>query len=250
MKGAGIRDTIPRGMGVNFLFQQLFEAESSTYTYLLSDPKTKETVLIDPVLETAERDYKLLKELGMDLIWILETHVHADHVTGAGELRQRTGAKIALSRASNVKAADRFLEDGETIRVGSVELRAIATPGHTDSCMSYYSGDRVFTGDALLVRGTGRTDFQQGSSERLYENITRKLFSLPPETLVYPAHDYKGFTSSSIEAEKMWNPRVGGGKTKTEFIEIMRQLKLADPKKLAIAVPANNLCGALSKVGE
>ena len=227
------------------LFHQLFEIESSTYTYLLADETSKEAVIIDPVLETAERDLTLISELGLKILYSLETHIHADHVTGAAVIRGRTSAKTALSRASGVACADILLDDGSELSFGSHTLKAIATPGHTDTCMSYYVEGRLFTGDALLIGGTGRTDFQQGSSDRLYESI-QKLFKLPPETLVYPAHDYKGQTVSKIEVEMKNNPRVGGGKTKDEFKKIMSELKLADPKKIQIAVPANLKCGEIS----
>lgn len=225
------------------IFHQLFEAESSTYTYLLADSETKEAILIDPVLETVDRDLKLLGELGLRLVYVLDTHVHADHVTGAGILRERTGAKTGVGVGGNVACADLALVDGQTLSFGRFSVRVLATPGHTDSCVSYVCEGRVFTGDALLIRGTGRTDFQQGSSERLYQSIKDKLFVLPPGTLVYPGHDYRGHTSSTIGAEMQHNPRVGGGRTLAEFAKIMAELKLANPKKIHEAVPANMACG-------
>lgn len=229
------------GMG-RLLFQQLFEKESSTYTYLLADADTREAVIIDPVRETAPRDLKLIKEMDLKLTHILETHLHADHVTGAAALREATGAKIAMARAAGA-AATLPLDDGMTIAFGEHRLKVIATPGHTDGCLSYHLGDRVFTGDALMVRLAGRTDFQQGSPKRLYESL-QKLFQLPEETVVYPAHDYAGFTSSTIGLEKRFNARIGGGKSEFEFVSIMNGLNLPPPKKLAEAVPANLKCGA------
>lgn len=227
-------------------FHQLYEAESSTYTYLLADPDTKEAVLIDSVLETVERDLKLIEEYGYKLTYILDTHVHADHITGAGLIRERTGAKTAVSVDAGVGCAEVLLQDGEELSFGQFKLKALATPGHTNGCMSFYCEGKIFTGDALLIRGTGRTDFQQGSSEKLYESITKKLFQLPDGTQVYPGHDYRGQTSSSIEMEKKFNPRVGSGKTKDQFVQIMSELKLANPKKIHEAVPANLACGKLA----
>lgn len=228
------------------LFYQLFESESSTYTYLIADNDTKEAALIDSVSETVERDLQLIKDLGLNLKYLLETHIHADHITGADKLRALTGAQVAISKASGVPCADLLLDDGQELLLGDKKIRAIATPGHTNTCMSYYFSDRVFTGDALLIRGNGRTDFQEGSADKLYDSITKKLFTLPDETQVYPGHDYKGQTASTIGVEKKCNPRVGQGKSKEEFVQIMGQLKLADPKKIAIAVPANLKCGRIT----
>lgn len=221
------------------LFRQLFDAESSTYSYLLADEASREAVLIDPVLEQVDRDLAVLSELGLKLVYVCDTHIHADHVTAAGELRRLTGARTAVSARASVGAADVALRDGQEIRFGSHALRTLETPGHTESCLSFAIADLVFTGDTLLIEGTGRTDFQQGSAGQLYESITKKLFTLPDETKVYPGHDYKGRSHSSIGAEKAKNPRVGGGKTKAEFIELMQNLKLAQPKKILEAVPAN-----------
>lgn len=225
------------------IFHQLFEKETSTYTYLLADPKTKEAVLIDPVIETVERDLKLIQELGLKLNYVLDTHIHADHVTAAGEIRKRLGIKTGVSQGAQVDCADVTLKEGTEIKFGSYTIKVLETPGHTNSCISLYCNDRVFTGDALLIRGNGRTDFQQGSSDRLYDSVHNKLFKLPPETKVYPAHDYNGQTSSTIEMEMKFNPRVGQAKTKAEFIEIMKNLKLDQPKKINEAVPANMACG-------
>lgn len=225
------------------IFHQLFESETSTYTYILADEETREAIIVDPVLETADRDLKLLGELNLKLKYIVDTHIHADHVTGAGHLRKMTGAQTGVSAQAKVDCADISLRDGDELSFGKYKLKALETPGHTDSCMSYFVDGKVFTGDALLIRGTGRTDFQQGSSDKLYDSIKTKLFSLPDETIVYPGHDYRGFASSTIGLEKKYNPRVGAGRTKDEFVKIMGELKLANPKKIHEAVPANLGCG-------
>jgi glyoxylase-like metal-dependent hydrolase (beta-lactamase superfamily II)/rhodanese-related sulfurtransferase len=231
-------------MNKKLVFQQLFEAESSTFTYLLADAASKEAVLIDSVVETVDRDLKLIGELDLKLKYVLDTHIHADHVTGAGEIRRLVeGVVTAVPRNASVPCADIHLADGDEVKFGSFTIRALETPGHTDASLSYLCEDMVFTGDALLIRGTGRTDFQGGSAEELYDSVTKKLFSLPPDTKVYPAHDYKGFTSSTIEMEQKHNPRLGAGKSKQEFVKIMSELKLAYPKKIDVALPANQACG-------
>ncbi len=232
-----------RGYRLGIDFYQLFESQSSTYTYLLRDPKTQEAVLIDPVKEMIERDLKLVEELGAHLKYVLDTHIHADHVTAAGELRKRTRAQTGIGWKSGVDCADLLLKDGEEVFFGQIAIRALSTPGHTDGCTSFLVGDRVFTGDALLIRGTGRTDFQEGSSLRLYQSITKTLFALPESTLVFPAHDYRGQTHSTIGLEKRFNPRVGGGKSEAEFVRILSELHLPPPQKIAEAVPANRGCG-------
>jgi glyoxylase-like metal-dependent hydrolase (beta-lactamase superfamily II) len=225
------------------IFYQLFESESSTYTYLLGDEKSKEAILIDPVLETVERDIKLLSELGLKLVWTIDTHVHADHITGAASLRSRLGAKTCVSKHSNVACADRLLSEGDLISFGSYSLKALETPGHTDSCMSFVIDKMIFTGDVLFVRGCGRTDFQQGSSEKMYRSIYDKIFSLSDDTIIYPGHDYKGMTHTTVFLEKKFNPRIGGNKTLAEFSQIMANLNLAPPKKIQESVPANLQCG-------
>lgn len=224
-------------------FFQLFEAESSTYTYLIADASSKEAALIDPVIETFERDLQLVSELNLKLKYTLETHIHADHITGASEIRKRTGALAAVSKESKVECADILLTDGQELNLGLKKIKVITTPGHTNTCISYYFEGMVFTGDALLIRGTGRTDFQQGSSANLYDSVHQKLFTLPETTRVYPGHDYKGQTASTIALEKKFNPRLGSNKSKEDFVKIMAELKLALPKKINEAVPANMVCG-------
>lgn len=233
-------------MSTSTIFYQLFESETSTYTYLIADPISKEAALIDPVREMVDRDLKLIEELGLHLKYVLDTHVHADHITGSGEIRKRTGAQIALGAAANVKNADLALQDGQELELGTLKIKALATPGHTDSCMSFVFDGRIFTGDALLIRGTGRTDFQQGSAEKLFDSIVNKIFLLPDDTQVFPGHDYRGQSSSTVGLEKRFNPRLGQGKTKADFIRTMSELKLAHPKKISESVPANLICGDYS----
>lgn len=230
-------------MKTDIIFHQLFDSESATYTYLIADPKTKEAALIDPVLETVDRDLKLIEELGLRLMYVLDTHIHADHITGAGEIRRRTGVQTAVSKDAQVDCVDIPLEDGQELLLGDRKIHVLATPGHTNTCMTYVFEGRAFTGDALLIRGCGRTDFQQGSSEKLYESVVGKLFHLPDETLVYPGHDYRGMTSSTIRVEKMHNPRLNERISKEQFKQIMSDLKLANPRKIHEAVPANLACG-------
>lgn len=224
------------------IFRQLYDLESSTYTYLLADDCTKEAVLIDPVKEQIERDLKLIQELGLKLVTVLDTHVHADHITAAGQLRNRTGCKTGLSARYDVTCADLMLNQGDVVRIGEqVHIRVLETPGHTNGCLTYQCEDMVFTGDALLVRGCGRTDFQNGSARTLYESVTGKLFTLPDSTRVYPAHDYRGHMLSTIGEEKRLNPRLT--KTREDFEAFMANLKLTFPKKIMEAVPANQACG-------
>lgn len=225
------------------IFHQLFEHESSTYTYLLADEETKEAILIDSVFETVERDTKLIQELGLKLKFLVDTHIHADHITGAGSLRVRTGAKTAVSKGANVQCVDITLNDGDELTFGKYTLKAMSTPGHTDSCMTFYCEGMLFTGDVIFIRGTGRTDFQQGDARKMYHSITTRIFSYPDSTKIYPGHDYKGITFSTVGEEKKFNPRIGGGKTEDEFVKIMSELKLANPKKIDVAVPANLKCG-------
>ena len=228
------------------LFRQLLDRPTSSYTYLVADETTHEAVLIDPVRDQLDRDLQLLGELGLTLRYVLDTHTHADHVTAAGALRERTGAKTAASWKGPA-CADIHVRDGDVLAVGAITVKAIATPGHTDCSMSYLVDDRVFTGDALLVRGCGRTDFQNGNARELYATITSVLFALPDATLVYPGHDYRGHGVSTIGEEKRHNPRVAG-KTEDEFVALMNGLELAPPSRLLEAVAANRACGAPSPV--
>ena len=227
------------------LFRQLFDPTSSTYTYVLADEVTREAVIIDPVIDQLDRDTQLIQELGLTLLFALDTHVHADHVTASGSLANRLGTKTVLSERSGVGYADRLVKDGDRVAFGRYHLEVRETPGHTDGCLTFVTGDRsmAFTGDALLIRGSGRTDFQQGSSRTLYHSVHEKIFTLPDDATVYPAHDYKGRMSSSVGEEKRWNPRLGQGKTIEQYAEIMANLQLAPPKQLAVAVPANLHCG-------
>lgn len=233
------------------LLRQLFDEETHTYTYLLADPKSRKALLIDTVLGQTDRDLQLLAELDLSLAYVLDTHVHADHVTGAGVLRERTGAKIVAS-PHGAECIDMPVSDGDLLKMGDVEVRVIETPGHTDDSLSYLVDGNVFTGDALLIRGCGRTDFQNGNARELYESIAERLFALPEKTAVWPAHDYHGHTQSTIGEEKTRNPRVAG-KSREEFVELMESLRLPRPKYLDIAVPANRECGlglSVSDVGD
>jgi glyoxylase-like metal-dependent hydrolase (beta-lactamase superfamily II)/rhodanese-related sulfurtransferase len=231
----------------HMIFRQLYDADSSTFTYLLADPLTKEAVIIDSVKENLARDLQLINQLGIKLVYTLETHIHADHITASKELSQRTGAKTVVPWTAQVPCADILLKDGDTLRFGQETITAIYTPGHTNTCMSYLVGDRLFTGDALLIRGTGRTDFQSGSATELYNSIKNKLYTLPDQVLVFPGHDYKGMTQTSIGEEKFFNPRINNQTTQAEFVATMQNLKLADPKKIHEAVPANLQCGTIKE---
>jgi sulfur dioxygenase len=225
------------------LFRQLFDRESSTYTYLIASDETQEAILVDPVLEQVERDLKLLQELGLKLSYCLETHIHADHVTGTGKLRSLTHCQGIVPENAQVDCADREIKDGEVIEIGEVRVKAIYTPGHTDSHTAFLVDDKILlTGDSLFIRGCGRTDFQSGNPGTLYDSITQKLFTLPDDTLVYPGHDYRGQTVSTIKEEKVFNPRLAG-QTRDGFIEIMNGLNLPNPDKIMEAVPANQRCG-------
>ena len=223
------------------IFRQLFDPQSSTYTYLLADPTSREALLIDPVFEQARRDAALIDELGVKLTWVLETHIHADHVTGAWLLREKLGSKIASSRAGGAEGADKYLQAGERIGFGQRHVEALATPGHTNGCMTYVLDDRsmAFTGDALLIRGCGRTDFQQGDPRTLFRRVREQIFSLPDRCLVYPGHDYRGLSVTSVGEEKLFNPRLAESIGEGDFVGYMTHLGLPHPKQMEVAVPAN-----------
>lgn len=225
------------------LFRQLYDLETNTFTYLLADKKSKEAILIDSVKTNHDRDLKLIKELDLKLVYILETHIHADHITAAFELSEATGAQRVVPFGSHIPCADILIKDSEKLHIGNTEITAISTPGHTDSCTSYLADNMLFTGDALFIRGTGRTDFQNGSAKELYQSINKKIFSLTDDTYIYPGHDYKGMSVSTVGEEKQFNQRIKLGTSEEEFIETMSSLKLANPKKIHEAVPANLKCG-------
>ena len=225
------------------IFRQLFESETSTYTYLLGCPTTRRALLIDPVATEVEAYIALLERLDLHLLYTLETHVHADHITGSGLLRDRLGSQSVVHQAAGTLCPDLLVSDGVRLQMGSLEWRVLYTPGHTQSCVSYLFEDRVFTGDALLIGGCGRTDFQQGDPGQLYDSIHQKLFTLPPDTLVYPGHDYQGLTVSTIRQETQKNSRLSPEMDRAAFIEHMNQLNLPLPKHIHAAVPANLACG-------
>ncbi|TFH31019.1 MAG: MBL fold metallo-hydrolase [Myxococcales bacterium] len=225
------------------IFRQLFESMSSTYTYLLGCEETGEAALIDPVYPTWERDLDVLRSLGLGLALTVETHVHADHITSALRLKEEAGSRIAYPAVDRCDCADVAIEEGRPLEVGSIRITPIYTPGHTDDHFSYLVANRVFTGDALLIDGCGRTDFQNGDASALYRSIREKLFTLPDDTLVYPAHDYNDRRVSTIAQERKRNPRVGGEKTLEEFVTLMNGLGLPYPKFIDHAVPGNRECG-------
>ncbi len=230
---------------MNLIFRQLGDPTSSTYTYLLADADTREALLIDPVFDQALRDAALIDELGLKLGWTLETHVHADHVTGAWLLKHRLGSSIAVGASSGAEGADRYLAHGDKISFGSRHLEARATPGHTSGCMTYVMGDHsmAFTGDCLLIRGSGRTDFQQGDPRAMWRSVHEQIFALPGECLLYPAHDYRGLTVTSVAEERRFNPRLAESIRVEDFVGQMNHLGLPHPKQIGVAVPANLRCG-------
>ena len=220
------------------IFEQLFDAKSSTYTYIISSGKGREALIIDPVIEHTDEYIKILDKLELKLVKVLDTHIHADHITGLNELNKRTNCIRVMGENSKSEVIDLKVKENEKVKLENIELKAIYTPGHTDCSYSYLMNDRVFTGDTLLINGTGRTDFQNGSSEDAYDSLFNKLLKLPKKTIVYPAHDYNGKKFSTIENEINNNPRLQV-KSKEEYSEIMNNLNLANPKMMDIAVPAN-----------
>ena len=225
------------------IFRQLLEPVSSTYTYLLGCERTREAVLIDPVMPTWQRDLGVIRELGLTLTCTLETHIHADHITSALMLKREAGSRIVYPARSRVACADEIIEDGAELRIGDIRVQGLYTPGHTDDHFAYVVDDRVFTGDALLIDGCGRTDFQNGDAPTLFRSVREKLFALPPDTLVYPAHDYQKRRVSTVAQERERNPRLGDDKSLEEFVAIMANLNLPYPKFIDYAVPGNRICG-------
>ncbi len=225
------------------LFRQLFERESSTYTYLIAPRVGGEALLIDPVKTELHKYLQLIDELDLRLVFAIDTHVHADHVTALGDLRAATSCATLMGEQSKAECVSRKFSDDERLKVGGLELRAIYTPGHTDDSYSFVMKDRVFTGDTLLIRGTGRTDFQNGDPAAEYDSLFGKLLRLPEQTLVYPGHDYRGSTRSTIGEERAHNPRLQV-QSKADYVALMRGLRLPNPKQMDIAVPANLACGA------
>ncbi len=227
------------------IFRQLFDPQSSTYTYLLADEGTREALVIDPVFEQARRDAALIEELGLRLKCTLETHVHADHVTGAWLLKERLKSRIAVPAACGADGADDYVPDGGEVKFGKRHLQARATPGHTAGCTTYVLDDRsmAFTGDALLIRGCGRTDFQEGDPQTLYRSVRSRIFSLPDECTIFPGHDYRGLTATSVGEEKLYNPRLADAILEQDFVGYMKHLGLPHPKQIELAVPANLKCG-------
>ena len=230
-----------------FTVRPLHDPESSTWTYILVDKDSEKAAIIDPVLEHVERDFRILKEMGVTLAYIMETHIHADHITAASSLKDKTGARIVYGSANYVDGADLLVADDEQIRMGKTNITALSTPGHTDGCTCYYTDGAVFTGDTLMIRKCGRTDFQNGSAEKLYDSVHAKLYTLPENTLVYPGHDYQGELYSTIGEEKKFNTRLKTDINKPQFVSIMNALKLDPPQKIKIAVPANERAGRLDK---
>jgi len=227
------------------VFRQLFDPQSSTYTYLVGDARSKQALLIDPVFEQARRDDALVRELGLTLVATLDTHVHADHVTGAWLLKQSHGSAIVVSQDSGAAGADRYVNHGDRVAFGDRYVEVRATPGHTHGCVTYVLDDEsmAFTGDCLLIRGSGRTDFQQGDARTMYRSVKSQILSLPPSCLLYPAHDYRGLTVTSVAEERSYNPRLGGDISERDFVGYMDNLGLPHPKLMDIAVPANMKCG-------
>lgn len=222
---------------------QLFDPETSTYSYLLWDEKTRLAAIIDSVREQVERDTTLIQQLELKLIYALETHIHADHITGSGMLREHFNCNVALHKNSGAKCADKLLDDGDTLKLGEETIEVLHTPGHTNTDISYKIKQAIFTGDCLLINGCGRTDFQSGDAKTLYHSIKQKLFTLDDETVVYPGHDYTGQLTTTIGREKTFNPRLGNNKSEEAFVKIMNSMQLEPPARIDIAVPGNQQCG-------
>ena len=220
------------------IFEQLFDTKSSTYTYIISSGKGREALIIDPVIESTDKYIKILKNLDLKLVKVIDTHIHADHISGLNELSKRTKCSKIMGEKSSSEVLDIRVKESEKIKIENIELIAMYTPGHTDCSYSFLMNDRVFTGDTLLINGTGRTDFQNGNSHDAYDSLFNKLLKLPDKTLVYPAHDYNNKKYSTIENEKNNNPRLQV-KSAEEYAEIMDNLNLGNPEMLNIAVPAN-----------
>ena len=226
------------------IFRQLFDKSSSTYSYLLAERRGGEALLIDPVLENTAQYVRLINELDLKLVKAVDTHIHADHVTALGALREQTGCATAMGATTRLECVSVHFHEGEKLSADNLHLDVIYTPGHTDDSYSFLLPDRVFTGDTLLIRGTGRTDFQNGDPAAQYDSLFNKLLRLPEDTLVYPAHDYNGMTVSTIGEEKHHNPRLQV-RSRQAYIELMNGLELDDPKMMDIAIPANRACGLL-----
>jgi glyoxylase-like metal-dependent hydrolase (beta-lactamase superfamily II) len=224
------------------LFRQLYDSTSSTYTYLLASRPGGEALIIDPVIEHVSSYVQLVHELDLQLVLAVDTHIHADHVTGLGQLREQTRCATAMGEHSRATCVSHRLKEGEPLRLDGLKVEVLYTPGHTDDSYSLVLADRVFTGDTLLIRGTGRTDFQNGDPAAQYDSLFGKLLKLPEDTLVYPAHDYNGMTVSTIGEERRHNPRLQV-RSKDEYVALMRGLKLSNPRLMDVAVPANRACG-------
>lgn len=229
------------------MFKQMFDVGSCTFTYLIADDASREAVFIDPVVNHIDDYTTLITKLNYQLKYSLETHVHADHVTAGGLLREKLSTKTGVSQRCGAHTADLQLNDGDMLSIGCQQIKVIATPGHTAGSISFLWDDHIFTGDALLINGCGRTDFQSGDAGMLFDSITNKIFSLPDETLIYPGHDYNGHRVSCVAQEKAINPRLAG-KSRDEFIKLMNNLNLPKPKLIDIAVPANRMCGVTAEM--